>query len=81
MFLPSFDLSPQSSCNTFADTVGVSKHSAFFDCSERVEQSPDIVLVVFLGHHSDKQLALISVLCVGRFHLNRMVHLEKQQKA
>ena len=62
--------------STFADTVGVSQHSAFLDCSKRVEQSPDIILIVFLGDHSDKQFALISVLSVGRFHLDRVVHLE-----
>ena len=48
--------------------------------AKRVEHCPDIILIVFLGHHANEKFPLISVLCVRWFHLYGVMHLKSSRK-
>ena len=65
---------------TLTDPVSVSQNSAFLYGAKRVEHCPDIILIVFLGHHANEKFPLVSVLCVRWFHLYGVMHLKSSRK-
>ena len=48
--------------------------------AKRVEHCPDIILIVFLGHHANEKFPLVSVFCVRWFHLYGVMHLKSSRK-